>query len=146
MVFVNHEFGDAVDPARVKDALSSIDNVKAVGVVHAETSTGVESPIKEIAEISHQAGALLIVDAVTSLGGVELHVDEWGIDICYSCTQKCIGAPPGLAPFTMSSRAMEVVSNRSTKVRSFYLDFDELEVGEKEYSNRELKIIYFEKF
>ena len=126
VVFVNHEFGDAVDPARVKDALSSIDNVKAVGVVHAETSTGVESPIKEIAEISHQAGALLIVDAVTSLGGVELHVDEWGIDICYSCTQKCIGAPPGLSPFTMSSRAMEVVSNRSTKVRSFYLDLTEL--------------------
>lgn len=126
VVFVNHEFGEAVDPSRVKEAVVTAGNVKAVGIVHAETSTGVESPIKEIAEIAHEAGALLIVDAVTSLGGVELHVDDWGIDICYSCTQKCIGAPPGLAPFTMSPRAMEVVTNRSTKVRSFYLDLTEL--------------------
>ncbi len=126
VVFVGHEFGEAVDPARVKEALATSGKVKAVGIVHAETSTGVASPIKEIADIAHEAGALLIVDAVTSLGGVELHVDEWGIDICYSCTQKCIGAPPGLAPFTMSPRAMEVVTNRKSKVRSFYLDLTEL--------------------
>ena len=126
VVFVGHEFGEAVAPARVKEALATSGKVKAVGIVHAETSTGVASPIKEIADIAHEAGALLIVDAVTSLGGVELHVDEWGIDICYSCTQKCIGAPPGLAPFTMSPRAMEVVTNRKSKVRSFYLDLTEL--------------------
>ncbi len=126
VVPVEHEFGKPVDPARVREALAGLSNVKAVGVVHAETSTGVLTPLKEIADAAHEAGALLVVDAVTSLGGVELRTDEWGVDVCYSCTQKCVGAPPGLAPLTMSPRAMEVVQARSTKVRSFYLDLTEL--------------------
>ncbi len=126
VVPIEHEFGRPVDPARVRETLQGLSNVKAVGVVHAETSTGVLTPLKEIADAAHEAGALLVVDAVTSLGGVELRTDEWGVDVCYSCTQKCVGAPPGLAPLTMSSRAMEVVQGRSTKVRSFYLDLTEL--------------------
>ena len=126
VVEVPHEFGDAVDPARVRETLAGLDNVKAVGVVHAETSTGVGASLKAIADAAHDAGALLIVDAVTSLGGVELRVDDWGVDVCYSCTQKCVGAPPGLAPLTLSERAMDVVRNRSSKVRSFYLDLTEL--------------------
>ncbi len=126
VVPIEHEFGMPVDPARLRETLKGLNNVKAVGVVHAETSTGVLTPLKEIADAAHATGALLVVDAVTSLGGVELRTDEWGVDVCYSCTQKCVGAPPGLAPLTMSPRAMEVVQTRSTKVRSFYLDLTEL--------------------
>ena len=126
VIAVEHEMGKAVDAERVREALAGAGKVKAVGVVHAETSTGAATSIKEIADVAHEAGALLVVDAVTSLGGVELHVDEWGVDVCYSCTQKCIGAPPGLAPLTLSPRAVETLQNRTTKVRSFYLDLTEL--------------------
>jgi len=126
VIAVEHEMGKAVDAARVREALAGAGKVKAVGVVHAETSTGAATSIKEIADVAHEAGALLVVDAVTSLGGVELHVDEWGVDVCYSCTQKCIGAPPGLAPLTLSPRAVETLQSRTTKVRSFYLDLTEL--------------------
>lgn len=126
VIAVEHEMGKAVDAERVREALAGAGKVKAVGVVHAETSTGAATSIKEIADVAHEAGALLVVDAVTSLGGVELHVDEWGVDVCYSCTQKCIGAPPGLAPLTLSPRAVETLQGRTTKVRSFYLDLTEL--------------------
>ena len=126
VIAVEHEMGKAVDAERVREALAGAGKVKAVGVVHAETSTGAASSIKEIADVAHEVGALLVVDAVTSLGGVELHVDEWGVDVCYSCTQKCIGAPPGLAPLTLSPRAVETLQSRTTKVRSFYLDLTEL--------------------
>ena len=126
VIAVEHEMGKAVDAERVREALAWAGKVKAVGVVHAETSTGAATSIKEIADVAHEAGALLVVDAVTSLGGVELHVDEWGVDVCYSCTQKCIGAPPGLAPLTLSPRAVETLQGRTTKVRSFYLDLTEL--------------------
>lgn len=126
VVAVEHEFGEPVDPDRVRECLAGLSGVRAVGVVHAETSTGVESPLREVAEAAHEADALLVVDAVTSLGGVELRIDDWGVDVCYSCTQKCLGAPPGLAPLTMSPRAMDVVQGRGSKVRSFYLDLTEL--------------------
>ena len=119
---IEHPVGEPVSAQAVRDAVAKHSHVKAIGVVHAETSTGVLTPIPEIAEVAHDAGALLVVDAVTSLGGVELRVDDWGIDVCYSGTQKCIGAPPGLAPITFGDRAMEVMSNRKTKVQSFYLD------------------------
>ena len=126
VIKVEHELGKAVDAERVREALAGAGKVKAVGVVHAETSTGATSSIKEIADVAHEAGALLVVDAVTSLGGVELRVDEWGVDVCYSCTQKCLGAPPGLAPLTLSPRAVETLQSRTGKVRSFYLDLTEL--------------------
>lgn len=123
---VPHEMGKPADADRVREAVAKAGKVKAVGVVHAETSTGAETPLKDLADVAHEAGALLVVDAVTSLGGVELRVDEWGVDVCYSCTQKCIGAPPGLAPLTLSPRAVDALRARKSKVRSFYLDLTEL--------------------
>ena len=119
-------YGDPITPAAIKEELVKYDRVKAVAVVHAETSTGVLTPIVELAEAAHEAGALLIVDAVTSLGGVELRVDEWGIDVCYSGTQKCLACPPGLAPITFSERALDVMDARKTQVQSFYLDMSQL--------------------
>lgn len=95
---------------------------KVVAIVHAETSTGVLQPLEGLADIVHDQGGILVVDAVTSLTGINIPVDELGIDVCYSGTQKCLGVPPGLAPFTVSERAIEVIRNRKTKVSSWYLD------------------------
>ena len=119
-------YGQPVDADALRAEIKRHDRVKAVAMVHAETSAGVVSPIPEIAEMAHEAGALLIVDAVTSLGGVELRVDDWDIDVCYSGTQKCLACPPGLAPITMSDRAMDTIENRKTQVQSFYLDLSQL--------------------
>ena len=124
---VEHPMGLPVDPDAVRARVASLPRVKAVAVVHAETSTGVLTPLEPLAEIAHEAGALLVVDAVTSLGGVEFRADRWGVDVCYSGTQKCIGAPPGLAPVTLSERALEVMRTRKTKVQSFYLDLTMLQ-------------------
>ncbi len=96
--------------------------VKAVCLVHAETSTGAQQPIDGLGKLCHQAGALLVVDAVTSLGGIPVTVDAWEADAVYSGTQKCLSCPPGLAPLTLSSRAIEAVKARRTKVQSWYLD------------------------
>jgi len=120
-------WGKAVDPQALRDELKKHRGLKAVGVVHAETSTGVLSTIKELVDVIHEHGALSIVDAVTSLGGHEMRMDDWGIDVCYSATQKCLGAPPGLAPISLSAAAMDVVSNRPTKVQSFYFNLKDLE-------------------
>ena len=125
-VEVAHPMGEPVSPETLRAELAKHDRVKAVAVVHAETSTGVVTPLTSIAQAAHEAGALLVVDAVTSLGGVELRVDEWDIDVCYSGTQKCLGAPPGLAPITFNERAMEVLDRRTAKVQSFYLDLTQL--------------------
>ncbi len=95
---------------------------KYVGIVMAETSTGASQPIKEIADLVHDAGAMLIVDSVTSLGGTAVEVDEWAIDAIYSGSQKCLSCPPGLAPVSFSDAAVEVILNRKTKVQSWYLD------------------------
>lgn len=95
---------------------------KVVGIVHAETSTGAWQPLEEISRIVHEAGALLLVDCVTSLGGLPVEVDAWGIDAAYSGTQKCLSCPPGLAPVTFSPRAVEVIDKRKKKVQSWYLD------------------------
>src|ERR671936_436977 len=95
---------------------------KVVGIVHAETSTGAWQPVEEIAEIAHEAGALILVDTVTSLGGVPVEVDAWGLDAVYSGTQKCLSCPPGLSPVSFSPRAVEVINRRKTKVQSWYLD------------------------
>ena len=109
---------------QVADALREHGPFKVVGIVHAETSTGAAQPIPEISEAVHEAGALLLVDAVTSLGGMEVNVDGWHIDACYSGTQKCLSCPPGLSPVTFSPAAERVLSNRSTKVQSWYLDMN----------------------
>ena len=120
-------WGKAVDPQMLKDELKKHPGLKAVGVVHAETSTGVLSDMKELVDVIHESGALAIVDAVTSLGGHEVRMDDWGIDVCYSATQKCLGAPPGLAPLSLSSAAMDVVAKRPSKVQSFYFNLKDLE-------------------
>jgi alanine-glyoxylate transaminase / serine-glyoxylate transaminase / serine-pyruvate transaminase len=120
-------WGKPVLPELVEQALSTQGQVKAVGVVHAETSTGVLSPLQEIAQVVHHHDALLIVDAVTSLGGIELCMDEWDLDICYGASQKCLGAPPGLAPISLGPRAVEVVTHRQSPVQSLYLDLVTLE-------------------
>ena len=124
---VDTPWGQPVDPQALDDELSKHSRVKAVGVVHAETSTGVLTPMPDILDVIRKHGALSIVDAVTSLGGHDMRVAEWGIDVCYSGTQKCLGAPPGLAPITLSEDAMEVVRTRETPVQSFYFNLQELE-------------------
>ncbi len=114
---VNGEWGRAADPAALERSLATA-GADIVAMVQGETSTGVLNPVRELTAISRGHGALTIVDAVTSFGGVPLEVGAWGIDVCYSCTQKCLGAPSGLAPIVFGPRALE----RAVKCRSFYFD------------------------
>ena len=118
---VDRPWGEVFEPSDLKDAIAKA-KPNVVGIVMAETSTGAWQPIEPIAKLVHEAGALLLVDAVTALGGVPVEVDKWQIDALYSGTQKCLSCPPGLAPVTFSERAMEVVLARKTKVQSWYLD------------------------
>ena len=118
---IERPFGEVFDPQEVRDAVRRV-KPKVVGIVHAETSTGAWQPLPEISQIVHDAGALLAVDAVTSLAGVPVEVDAWGIDAIYSGTQKCLSCPPGLAPVSFSPRASEVINQRKSKVQSWYLD------------------------
>jgi alanine-glyoxylate transaminase/serine-glyoxylate transaminase/serine-pyruvate transaminase len=119
---VEAPWGHIVEPDTIQQALRRSGPVKAVALVHAETSTGVWQPIEPIARQCRDHGALLIVDAVTSLGGVPVEVDQWGIDACYSATQKCLSCPPGLAPLTLSDRALTAIKARRTPCQSWYLD------------------------
>ncbi|GAB4461445.1 MAG: alanine--glyoxylate aminotransferase family protein [Armatimonadaceae bacterium] len=119
---VDHEWGTPVDPARIAEACAQAGKVALVGCVHAETSTGVESPCADVAKVAHNAGALFVMDAVTSLGGLPVEVDAWGVDACYSATQKCVGCPPGLAPVTLSPRAWEKVQQRQAPLANWFLD------------------------
>ncbi len=118
---IEAEWGKAFDPEQIAEALKA-KPAKVVGIVHAETSTGVCQPLEEISKIVHNNGAFLLVDTVTSLGGMQVDVDGWGIDACYSGTQKCLSCPPGLAPVTFSDAAVRAIENRKTKVRSWYMD------------------------
>lgn len=95
---------------------------RLVAVVHAETSTGVLTPVEEISRLAHEAGALFVLDTVTSLGGCPVKLDQWGVDAVYSGTQKCLSCPPGLSPVSLSPAALEVARTRKTKVQSWYLD------------------------
>jgi alanine-glyoxylate transaminase/serine-glyoxylate transaminase/serine-pyruvate transaminase len=122
---VEAPWGEAVDPAAVERKLGEIPGpVKLVGVVHAETSTGVLQPIRPLAEIAHRAGALLAMDCVTSLGGCPVEVDAWGVDAAFSGTQKCLSCPPGLAPVTLNAKAEQCVKARRQPVQSWYLDLN----------------------
>lgn len=118
---VEKPWGEVFSPADLKEALAKA-KPKVVGIVMAETSTGAWQPIEEIAQVVHDAGALLIVDAVTALGGVQVEVDRWQIDAIYSGSQKCLSCPPGLAPVSFNKRAMDVILHRKRKVQSWYLD------------------------
>ena len=119
---VETEWGKVTEPAQIKKALDQCPRPKLVALVHAETSTGALQPLEEIGELVHDAGALLVVDAVTSFCGVPLKVDEWKIDAVYSGSQKCLSAPPGLSPVSFSDAAVKVLENRKTKVQSWFLD------------------------
>ena len=119
---VTAEWGKIVAPEAIEAALKSRKKVKMLALVHAETSTGVLQPLAEASQLAKQYGALFMVDTVTSLGGQEVAVDDWGIDICYSGTQKCISCPPGLSPFTANQKAMDVLQARKSKGNSWYLD------------------------
>ncbi len=123
-IMVEDDWGSAVSLEKVKQALDTHDNVKAVAFVHAETSTGARSDARAICELAHQHGCITIVDAVTSLGGSELKVDEWGIDAIYSGTQKCLSCVPGISPVSFSERAVEIIKNRKTRVNSWFLDLN----------------------
>src|SRR5208337_1566860 len=124
---VEANWGRIVEVERIAAALKAAKRPKLVAIVHAETSTGVQQPVEEVARLAHEHSALMVMDAVTSLGCIPVEIDKWGIDACYSCTQKGIGAPPGLAPFTISERAREVVRTRKSKCRSWYLDVSLIE-------------------
>lgn len=122
VIRVEAEWGKMVEPEAVAAVLKTQKNVKLVALVHVETSTGVLQPLGEISRLAKEHEALFLVDTVASLGGQEVAVDDWGIDICYSGSQKCLSAPPGLAPFTANRTALDTLTNRAKKVPSFYLD------------------------
>jgi alanine-glyoxylate transaminase/serine-glyoxylate transaminase/serine-pyruvate transaminase len=111
-----------IAPQQIADALKKVSKPKFVAIVHAETSTGVLTPVEEISKLTHAAGALFLLDTVTSLGGCPVRIDEWAVDAVYSGTQKCLSCPPGLSPVSLSPHAFEVATRRKTKVQSWYLD------------------------
>jgi alanine-glyoxylate transaminase/serine-glyoxylate transaminase/serine-pyruvate transaminase len=137
---IDVEWGRAADPQRLRDELRR-EGADVVGMVHAETSTGVKNPVRELAAVAREHGALTIVDTVTSLGGQEFDLAGWGIDIAYSCSQKCIGAPSGMSPIAVSGAAR----TRLVPCRSFYLDLKLLEdywVGRTYHHTLSTSLIY----
>lgn len=127
VIRIEEEWGKIVEPEKIIRAMEENSKAKICAVVHAETSTGVRQPLEEIGAYCKKRETLFVVDAVTSLGAGEVKVDEWGIDVCYSCTQKGISVPPGLSPITVSPKAMDILRARKAKVQSFYLDLLKLE-------------------
>jgi len=123
-IMVMDDWGRAVDPQKLEDALKANPDTKVVAFVHAETSTGAQSDAKTLVEIAHKHNCLAIVDAVTSLGGTPLKVDEWKIDAIYSGTQKCLSCTPGLSPVSFSANALEKIKNRKSKVQSWFMDLN----------------------
>jgi alanine-glyoxylate transaminase/serine-glyoxylate transaminase/serine-pyruvate transaminase len=122
VIQVTADWGNIISPEAIEAALKTQKQVKLLALVHAETSTGVLQPLEDISRLAMQYDTLFLADTVTSLGGHQVDVDGWGIDICYSGTQKCLSCPPGLAPFAANDRAMAVQAKRKSKVPSWYLD------------------------
>lgn len=123
-IMVQDDWGMPVDPNKLEDALKANPDARTVAVVHAETSTGAQSDVATLTEIAHKHDCLIIVDAVTSLAGTPLMIDEWGVDAVYSGTQKCLSCTPGLSPVSFSERAIERIKGRSGKVQSWFLDLN----------------------
>jgi len=121
-VMVQDRWGDPVDPEKVTAAFAEHPEASVLAFVHAETSTGVRSDAETLCAIARENGALSIMDTVTSLGGIELKVDDWGADAVYSGSQKCLSCVPGISPVTFSPRAVERIQNREHKVQSWFLD------------------------
>ena len=124
VVTLRSEWGKPFPEEMLEEALKENTNVKLVAAIHAETSTGIRQPLEGISRLAREHDALFMVDAVTSLGGNNLAFDDWGIDYCYSATQKCLGCPPGLSPVAVSQRAMESIRSRETPPASWYLDLN----------------------
>ncbi|RLS56773.1 MAG: alanine--glyoxylate aminotransferase family protein [Planctomycetota bacterium] len=118
---IERPYGEVFTPDEVATAIKQC-QPKVVGIVHAETSTGACQPLEEISQIVHDAGALLLADCVTSLGGLPVEIDQWQVDAAYSGTQKCLSCPPGLSPVTFSKAAGDVIAARKTKIASWYFD------------------------
>jgi len=123
-IMVDDAWGTAIDPNKLEDALKANPDVRLVAFVHAETSTGASSDVQALTSIAHQHNCLIIVDAVTSLGGSPLKVDEWQVDAIYSGTQKCLSCTPGLSPISFSEQALERIRQRKDKVQSWFLDLN----------------------
>jgi len=123
-VMVEDKWGDAIDVNKLEDALRTHGDAKIVAMVHAETSTGVQSDVAALATLAHDHDCLTIVDTVTSLGGTPVKVDEWAIDAIYSGSQKCLSCTPGIAPVSFNERALEKIRNRQTKVQSWFMDLN----------------------
>ena len=123
-VVVDHKWGEPVDPQKLEDALKANRDAKVVAFVHAETSTGAQSDAKTLVKIAHKYDALTIVDAVTSLAGTKVLVDEWEIDAIYSASQKCLSCTPGLSPVSFSDRVVERVKARKDKIHSWFMDMN----------------------
>ncbi|MCS5594821.1 MAG: alanine--glyoxylate aminotransferase family protein [Porticoccaceae bacterium] len=123
-VMVQDDWGMAVDPIKVEEALIAHSDACLLAFVHAETSTGAQSDAKTLVSLAHKYDCLTIVDAVTSLAGTPLKVDEWGIDAIYSGSQKCLSASPGLSPISFNQRAADKIQNRTSKVQSWFLDLN----------------------
>ena len=137
-VMVDSPWGRPADLNALEDALKANPGTRMVGLVHAETSTGALTPLPDAIDLAHRHGALVVVDAVTSLGSHEVRVDDWDIDVCYSASQKCLGAPPGLAPISFGERAMAAIDSRSSKVESFYFNLQ----GVAEYWNQTQRVYH----
>lgn len=118
---IERPFGEVFTAEEIAEVAQRV-KPKVVGIVHAETSTGARQPLEEVSRVVHEAGALLLVDCVTSLGGLPVEVDAWELDAVYSGTQKCLSCPPGLAPVTFGPRAVEAIEARTQKIASWYLD------------------------
>jgi len=123
-VVIEHEWGTPVDPERLEDTLGTHPDTRVVSFVHAETSTGCGSDAETLARIAHQHDALVIVDAVTSLGGSPVKVDEWELDAVYSASQKCLSCTPGLSPVSFSERVVERVKRRQDRIHSWFMDMN----------------------
>ncbi len=121
-VVVEAPWGQSINHAKLEDTLAQNKDIQVVAFVHAETSTGARSEIKELARIAHKHDCLTIVDTVTSLGGIPVKVDEWELDVVYSGSQKCLSCPPGLSPITFNDSAVNMIKSRKTKVQSWFMD------------------------
>jgi len=124
---IDRPWGEVFTIEEIAEALEAHPDTKLVAIVHAETSTGAHQPIEALGALCREQGRLLLIDAVTSLGGIELEIDAWQVDACYSGTQKCLSCPPGLAPLTLGPRAVDKLRSRTTPVVSWYLDLTMIE-------------------
>lgn len=125
-ILIKKRWGDVITKDEVEDALKN-SNAKIVALIHAETSTGALQPLQDIAKLTKANDALLLIDAVTSFTGVDIEIDKWGVDICFSSPQKCLNCPPGASPITINERAMNKIRNRKKSVASLYFDFNLIE-------------------